>query len=373
MDTSPLLSLPAAPPAGSRSAGGAAHTKSGGIGCGGRASPPAPSPPCPRPPPSLPGCHVTPPPAGTAAAAAGSAPPRSRPRTASRPPAAAGQRHRGPGGSHGCARPSGAGEKGVPRGRPGWFSGGAAGRGSAPVPAYGGSGVGRRAGAALTGSSRRVPPQPAQPPLLPRHCRALPPLQHREPPVEREEAGRGALAGASVPPHLEHEPQQEDHGHAGHDVRMVLHDELVAQHRRVLVALLADRHGGPGAGRRRRRLPAASTAPLASARKRRRGGGGRAAGEWQRRRSASPAPLSAAPLPAGGASARAPPASSNPPTRGTAWPGLVSTAEPSCVVAPGRQRCVPGSAGRILAGGSPRPALDTGPASLSCRGSADRK
>lgn len=90
-----------------------------------------------------------------------------------------------------------------------------------------------------------------------------------------------------MPPHLEHEPQQEDHGHAGHDVRMVLHDELVAQHRRVLVALLADRHGGQGAGRRcRRRLPAASTAPLAAARKRRRG----------RRRPRSPGMAAAAPL-----------------------------------------------------------------------------
>lgn len=46
---------------------------------------PRPLPAVPRTPPSLPGCHVTPPPAGTAAAAAGSAPPRSRPRTASRP------------------------------------------------------------------------------------------------------------------------------------------------------------------------------------------------------------------------------------------------------------------------------------------------
>lgn len=78
----------------------------------------------------------------------------------------------------------------------------------------------------------------------------------------------------------------------------------------------------------------------------------------------------AAPPPA--RAARPAPANSNPPTRGAAWPALVSTGERS-----GAEPCrgsraavltdvlfffMAGSDGRILAGGSPKPALCTGPA-----------
>lgn len=35
--------------------------------------------------------------------------------------------------------------------------------------------------------------------------------------------------------HLDHETHDDDHGHAGHDVCMVLDDELVAEHGQVLV------------------------------------------------------------------------------------------------------------------------------------------
>jgi len=38
--------------------------------------------------------------------------------------------------------------------------------------------------------------------------------------------------------HLEHEPQDEDHGHTGHDISMVLNHELVAEKWGVLGLLL---------------------------------------------------------------------------------------------------------------------------------------
>lgn len=167
-DTSPLLSLPSPPhrppgavvPAGPRTQRAGDRLWRPGLA-------PRPLPAVPRTPPSLPGCHVTPPPAGTP-------PPRRaarRPLPAPHglPPAAAGERDPAPGGSHGCACTSRGGEKGVPTGeagmrrgeggRPRWLSGGAAGRGSAPVPAYSGSGVGRRAGAPGGGGADREQPQ----------------------------------------------------------------------------------------------------------------------------------------------------------------------------------------------------------------------
>lgn len=42
--------------------------------------------------------------------------------------------------------------------------------------------------------------------------------------------------------HLEHQPEQDHHSNNGNNVCMVLDDELVAQHRRVLVRLLSDAH-----------------------------------------------------------------------------------------------------------------------------------
>lgn len=47
--------------------------------------------------------------------------------------------------------------------------------------------------------------------------------------------------------HLEHEPQQEDHRHTRDDVRVILHDEFMAQDRGALGALLANRHGAAAA------------------------------------------------------------------------------------------------------------------------------
>lgn len=161
-----------------------------------------------------------------------------------------------------------------------------------------------------------------------------------------------------MPPHLEHEPQQEDHGHAGHDVRMVLHDELVAQHRRVLVALLADGHGGQGVGRRRRRLPRCQHSSSRRGQEEAEGEEAAAQPRNGSRRFASPRPgrreqprpPPAAPLPAGGPPPHPPagaargsarqfkptngggPAASPPPGGRPGWrcgPGPVSRAEPS--------------------------------------------
>ncbi|KAI3355240.1 hypothetical protein L3Q82_018097 [Scortum barcoo] len=42
--------------------------------------------------------------------------------------------------------------------------------------------------------------------------------------------------------HLKHEPEEEHHSNAGNDICMVLDDKLMAQHWRVLVALLSDPH-----------------------------------------------------------------------------------------------------------------------------------
>lgn len=42
--------------------------------------------------------------------------------------------------------------------------------------------------------------------------------------------------------HLKHKPEEEHHSNTGHNVCMVLDDKLMAEHRRVLVALLSDRH-----------------------------------------------------------------------------------------------------------------------------------
>lgn len=56
---------------------------------------------------------------------------------------------------------------------------------------------------------------------------------------------RGPGAGRRA--HLKHKPQQEEHRQAGDDVRVILQHEFVAQQRRVLVALLANRHGGAAA------------------------------------------------------------------------------------------------------------------------------
>ena len=44
--------------------------------------------------------------------------------------------------------------------------------------------------------------------------------------------------------YLKHEPQHEDHGNAGHDVRMVLDHELVAEHWRRLAGLPSLGHHG---------------------------------------------------------------------------------------------------------------------------------
>lgn len=42
--------------------------------------------------------------------------------------------------------------------------------------------------------------------------------------------------------HLEHQPEEEHHSNTRNNVCMVLDDELVAHHRRILVALFPDAH-----------------------------------------------------------------------------------------------------------------------------------
>lgn len=426
-----LFPFPAAPPDGSRSAGGAqlgrAH-KERGIVCRGWASPAPPR--LPRPPRS--DCHVTPPPAGTpprrrrgGRRRAAPLPVPSRRRgggggCGAQPPLPGGEwsREPGPGGNRGLRLPGPRGRsprgrarrrEGEPRGgppprllRP---CGGAA--GSSPRAQRGREGRGPRgpARAWAGGQVRRERPTLAQ--GQPQPPADQPPPAHRDPSppssTESPRRGRGekrdeALppplpgVGAPVPPHLEHEPQQEDHGHAGHDVRMVLHDELVAQHRRILVALLADGHGGQGVGRRRRRLPRCQHSSSRRGQEEAEGEEAAAQPRNGSRRFASPRPgrreqprpPPAAPLPAGGPPPHPPagaargsarqfkptngggPAASPPPGGRPGWrcgPGPVSRAEPS--------RAAVGGAGRVLAGCSPEPALGTGSASL-CR-SADRR
>ena len=41
--------------------------------------------------------------------------------------------------------------------------------------------------------------------------------------------------------YLKHEANDEDHGHTGHDIRVVLYDEFMAEYWRILVALRTSR------------------------------------------------------------------------------------------------------------------------------------
>ncbi|XP_037062382.1 uncharacterized protein LOC119088120 [Peromyscus leucopus] len=159
----------------------------------------------------------------------------------------------------------------VGRQPPGWVGGSL----SVTRPCCPGPGSAHRAGPA----PRPRPPPPSAPRRLPRN-------PSREAGTARRgrgrragpgPQGRGALRGVarrwSVPPgspasagargfrggpgrraHLEHEPQQEEHRQAGDDVRVILQHEFVAQQRRVLVALLANRHGGAAAWTCRERI-----------------------------------------------------------------------------------------------------------------------
>lgn len=112
--------------------------------------------------------------------------------------------------------------------------------------------AGREGGGGGPGPPRPTPPRP------PRYCHVTGRPRPRPPQPRRLSNTRAGASVRGAPrdghghgrqgrtrAHLEHEAEQEDHGHAGHDVRVVLYHKLVAQHGRVLVALLADRHGGP--------------------------------------------------------------------------------------------------------------------------------
>lgn len=67
-----------------------------------------------------------------------------------------------------------------------------------------------------------------------RHRCTTRPAKNRNPPQKKLERVDGT--------HLEHEPEEEQHSNTRNNVCMVLDDELVAHHRRVLVALFPDAH-----------------------------------------------------------------------------------------------------------------------------------